>query len=414
MPSLVLSLALLLLAPPLFAAKPPLCPGGTFVLDEAVVTGAGTIDAVVVDGTTLALGSSCSGPVRLKAKRKGTAVRGKVPCAAGGRARLSALIGLGCERLTGRLRLARQRFKVAATRAPETTTSTTTNTISTTMTTTTGASSTTTTTLPFSTSLIARDWTVPASSDTYRCRRVQVPADVYVTGFRPAAAAGTVRMLVTVEDALGAGDTVGDYDCAGDAASGGRGVFAAGLGTGDLVFPAGYGVHLQAGQYLNLELHLVNPDASDRNGTSGVLVQLGAAADLTHEVELVFAGSFAINLPSNGTETTVTGGCTAASGSQIVAVWPHMHALGTHAMLTVTNVATPQVVLDAPFSVDAQQVHVAAATVEAGGQIEAACTYVNSTGGTVVFGPSAAHEQCFIGMYRSPVGGGDLYGCVSF
>jgi hypothetical protein len=297
--------------------------------------------------------------------------------------------------------LKKQRFKVAATVALTTTTTTT--------------STSTTTTLPFSTALISRDWTVPAASETYKCRRVQVPADAYIAGFRPSATAGTFQMLVTVEDTLEGGGVLGDYDCAAGASTAARGIFAAGLGTGDVTFPAGYGVRLRAGQYLNLELHLANADGSDLSGSSGVLVHLASADDVMQEVELVFSGTVAISLPSSGTELTRTGGCTASAGFQIVGLWPHMRALGVHAKWSLLPAGSTQVVLDAPFTVDAQPVHAASATVQAGDQIQSACTYVNSTGVTVNFGDSITDELCLIGMYRSPVvAGDDLYGCVSF
>jgi hypothetical protein len=393
-------LAALLTPLPDPAARPVPCPGGDFIPDQALVTPTGPVDAIAIDGFTITLGSQCGGVVKLKPKRKGTVVRGTLRCAGGSRGRFKGLIASECQRLTGRLNVKKRRIKVAATRASATTTTTPTST-------------STTTTQAFASALIVRDWAVGAASERYLCRRERLPSDLYLTAFRAAAPAGVYGTLVTVKDALAGGDAVGDYECSASIGADERGVFASGTGTGDVTFPPGYGVHLRAGEYVNLRLHLVNPDVAELDGSAGLLVGIGDASDVTSGLELVFAGTFAINLPP-GSQTTETGGCTASAGFQVVALWPHMHALGVHAKLEVVHGGPTQVVHDAPYSVDAQAVYPTSTAVAAGDRIVAGCTYANATPGTVRFGDSATDEQCLIGMYRSPVSATGVYGCVSF
>ena len=46
--------------------------------------------------------------------------------------------------------------------------------------------------------LVGRDWLVPpGSADTYKCRRVMVPEDMWIGGFRAIAPVGTHHTVVT-------------------------------------------------------------------------------------------------------------------------------------------------------------------------------------------------------------------------
>lgn len=131
---------------------------------------------------------------------------------------------------------------------------------------------------------------------------------------------------------------------------------------------------------------------------------------------MAFAGTLNISVPSDGVPHIAQGGCNAPQDEQILALWPHLQATGTHATLTVTHAGTPRMVLDVPFTVTDQPIYLMTppVAVQTGDQIQAVCTYVNTTGSTENFGDSTRDEQCFIGMYRSPViPGGNVLDCVN-
>ena len=50
-----------------------------------------------------------------------------------------------------------------------------------------------------------------------------------------------------------------------------RVIYESGLGTDDLEFPLGVGVHLHAGDYVNLNVHLDNEGTKAADGFAGVL-----------------------------------------------------------------------------------------------------------------------------------------------
>jgi hypothetical protein len=265
------------------------------------------------------------------------------------------------------------------------------------------------------TPLIGRPWEVPpGAADTYRCRTVEVPADLYLTGFRNVSPTGTYEMIVTVSDQA---TPTGDYDCS--AATGlfdGHGIYASGLGTGDFELPSGVAVHVRAGQYLNLNVHVFNPGTSLLGGFSGVVARTIDAANVAHEAELVLVGTYNIYLPSDGIPHMANGGCSATSEQQVAALWPHLQASGTHATFLVAHGGVPQALLDVPYALDQQPVHPVTPpfAVHVGDQIQASCTYVNDTGAAVSFGQSTTDEQCFIGMYDYPAAGNTLLGCVTY
>ena len=124
------------------------------------------------------------------------------------------------------------------------------------------------------TELIARDWTVPpGSADTYKCRRIQIPSDMMVTGFRAIAPLGTHHTVVTISNS----GAIGDYDCSASNLDY-QMLYASGVGTDTLAFPTGVAMKIKAGQYINLNLHLFNATDDPIDGHSGIEVKVVPAA----------------------------------------------------------------------------------------------------------------------------------------
>ena len=261
------------------------------------------------------------------------------------------------------------------------------------------------------TTLISRTWSLaPGTLDRYECRRIQVPTEMWINGFRSLSPLGTHHEVLTISNST----TTGDYDCSAvQVTTEPQMLYAAGLNTDDLVFPAGDAVHLQAGQYINLNLHLFNVSDNPISGESGVLVQTIDASQVQHEIDMTFSGTFNINVPSNGQPTTAHGGCTASQDYHVFALWPHMHQIATHQKFTVTDAGTATNLLDADYTFSEQRNYPMAETViHKNDTITTTCTYVNTTGQTIIFGDSSTEEMCFTGIYKYPAGGG-LFSCVS-
>lgn len=260
------------------------------------------------------------------------------------------------------------------------------------------------------TPLISRGWSLaPGATNTYKCTRIQVANDMWVAGFRALSPDGTHHSVLTISTSS---TQTGDYDCSAGSLDNEM-LYAAGVGTDDLNFPPGVAMHIAAGTYINLNLHLFNASDNPKSGTSGVLVKIVQQADVVHEADMMFSGSFVINVPSDNQPHVVQGECTAPTDWHIFTLWPHMHQTATHQKWTYTEGTNPPVtLLDDEFMFAEQKNYPIADTLlKAGDTIDTYCTYVNNTGHTMTFGDGSDKEMCFTGMYKYPAGG-NLFACA--
>lgn len=257
--------------------------------------------------------------------------------------------------------------------------------------------------------LVGRDWTVPpGSADTYKCTRIRIEQEMWVAGFRAIAPVGTHHTVVTISNTS---TPLGDYDCDVNNLDF-QMLYASGVGTEELSFPAGVGMKLEAGQYIHLNLHLYNASDAPLTGFSGIEIKPIAAADVVHEADMVFAGSMDINIPSDGQPHTVSGGCNAPRDWNVFTLWPHMHQFATHQKLELTENGQPVVLLDSAYDFEEQRNYtMATRLIKAGTPIRTTCTFVNNSGVSVTFGDSSNQEMCFTGMYKYPAGG-HLFQCA--
>ena len=257
------------------------------------------------------------------------------------------------------------------------------------------------------TMIAARSWSLAVGEhDKYQCTRVQIPQDMYITGFRSLSPVGTHHSVLTYSTKT---TPLGDYDCNVGAVDF-QMVYAAGLGTDDLLFPTNVAMKIPAGQFVNLNLHLFNASDNSETGTSGVLVKTITAAEAASYTmaDMTFAGNGNFTIPA-GQTMTVSGGCNAPADWHLFTLWPHMHMLGTHQKVTIGS-ATP---LDSDYSFAEQRNYpMAVMDVAKGTPIQTTCTFTNTTANAVSFGESSTNEMCFTGLYKYPAGG-NLVQCVS-
>ncbi len=257
--------------------------------------------------------------------------------------------------------------------------------------------------------LIGREWSLPSASEVYRCVRTTLQEDVYIAGFRSLSPPGTHHTVLSVTEAPSAPD--GSYDCTAEDLDHAM-LFASGVGTGDLAFPAGVAVKVKAGQQLALNLHLYNASDDSLMGRSGTMVRVLAASEVEQEAEVVFGGTFEFELEPY-MRGEASGSCRFAEDATVVALWPHMHQLGRHMTISHLRSDGEVTLLDRDYDFNEQVNYVIdPVEIKAGEGLKVECTYQNYTGRTVIFGDSSNDEMCFAGIYRYPATGAGLFDCV--
>jgi hypothetical protein len=247
-----------------------------------------------------------------------------------------------------------------------------------------------------------RAWTMPAQAEGYRCVGIQVTSDEYITGFRLASPTSVQHeVLLTVADAPG---TEGAFDC-GPGSLNTRLLYAASLGTAPIEFPTGFGVHVSAGQYLLLNIHLVNAADTDATDSTRIEGRVGTVADVVTTMDMSFAGSFLINIPSDGQLHTATGYCLAAADTHVLAFLPLMRSRGVHQTVDDVNGSTHNLLFDQDFDVqrDSYTQLTTPVLIHMNDKILTQCSYVNNGGQTETYGEQASNESCFSAIYRYPV-----------
>jgi hypothetical protein len=191
-------------------------------------------------------------------------------------------------------------------------------------------------------------------------------------------------------------------------------LFTSENGGSQYTLPNGVGLKIAAGSYLTLVVHVQNQTASPITARTAVRVRTTTAAQLTHQADLLVAGDVSFDIPPGATEVN-TGGCTLSASTNLLAFTPHMHALGTHQLVTLIRGGTPQIAFDGNFNVnEKRQIPLAQALSMANGdQISVRCTHNNQTGNTVSFGIGYDDEQCFTTFLRYPAVAGNPVMCAN-
>ncbi|MEO8701378.1 MAG: hypothetical protein ABI867_15130 [Kofleriaceae bacterium] len=264
------------------------------------------------------------------------------------------------------------------------------------------------------TRLIGRTWTLAGGQlDTYKCVRITIPTDMYITSIVAQAPTGTHHTVLSIAGSNGSSGPDGEQDCS-VGTLGMQMLYASGVGTAPLDFPTDVGIKVAAGTQIHLNLHLFNATENDIAGDSAILVKASATPPPIL-AEMVFAGSFLFQIPANGQPFTKTGGCTANSNFTLFAVWPHMHQLATHQKVEITRgQQAPNVIHDSAYEFAEQKYYLQnpEVQVQSGDQIKVSCTWVNNTGSPIGFGDSSNKEMCFSGLYRYPAANAGLFQCT--
>jgi len=259
------------------------------------------------------------------------------------------------------------------------------------------------------TRLISRTWTVEAGANVYKCVRVTVAQDMYITGIKADAPAGTHHTVLSFAGANGTAGPDGDAECSATNI-GMHMLYAAGVGTQPFALPDGVGIEVAAGQQLHLNLHLLNTGDESESGETVIWVKSEPVAPPTL-AEMVFAGPVDFSIPPDSQPHAVSGACTATAPYSLFAVWPHMHLFGVAQKVELVHGGGATVLHDRPYKFDEQAYSpvMPVAAVATGDQVRVTCTYVNTSNASVAYGDGPGSEMCFAGLYRYPAQGSNEY-----
>jgi hypothetical protein len=257
-----------------------------------------------------------------------------------------------------------------------------------------------------------RTWTMPGTAEGYRCFGMHVTSDEYLTGFRLANASPVQNeTLLTV---LGTAVPEGSFDC-GAGTLGAHLIYAAGVGTTAIEFPAGFGVHVSAGQYLLLNIHLVNPADTSASDSTRIEARIGSASDVATPIYMTMGGTFQIDIPNDGQVHTATGSCRAGTDKHALAILPFMRSRATHQTVKVVADSTSQTIFDQDFDWQ-HNTYTQFSTpipIQLSNSVITTCSYLNSGSQTETYGESSTNESCFSAIYRYPISdSGNFYSCA--
>jgi hypothetical protein len=239
--------------------------------------------------------------------------------------------------------------------------------------------------------LITASWTMPAGSEGYICATKTMTEDVYAGTLRPIAPNGTHHTVIELLDTPEGPDDP-SFPCSGEFGQ----FWASGAGTPALVLPDGVGLLAPAGSQLRLSLHLFNASDTAISGTSGLDIIRLDPSQVVHTASVAYHGPFAFSIPATNTPYTVNDSTTLGAKT-LVAIFPHMHQLGTYFRATVQHGSDPALTLwDEAFQFNSQEFSpLAEIPVQAGDTLHTSCTWTNDTGSPVGWGQSSNAEMCF-------------------
>jgi hypothetical protein len=250
------------------------------------------------------------------------------------------------------------------------------------------------------TELISEDWTLPSGTEQFHCVKLTTTTDLWISGLRPIAPLGTHHTVLAFGDPDGPDGTT---TCGQTFALGSTVLYASGVGTEALELPDGVAVNVPAGKQILLNLHLFNATGDSLSGHSGISITTLAPGAVTSEAGVILAGK-AIGLQVPPGVSTSTGTCTVPTATQLYAIMPHMHQLGTHMKVTRRDDTSSRVLLDEAYSFGDQRYRMVSPIepAAAGDTMSIECTYDNPGSTTVTFGESTTDEMCFAITYTIP------------
>lgn len=259
------------------------------------------------------------------------------------------------------------------------------------------------------------------------CKIVNLPVDVPIDVVRLHSTMGDVSHHFNVYKVIAANkldpvtaDESTVHDCSpaseqlgGEAAY----IFGSALPERTVETPAGVAYHLEPGQRIILEQHVINATQGVIQG--GVTFDLlGAApdAEIEHHADIIWFANWSFFLQPNQ-ETSSTQYCTVPYDVEIFGLSSHTHKLGKHFSIEKWVGGETEHLYDSedwshpPYMEPEPRIQLAA-----GEGLEWTCTWQNPTSGTVIPGKESTNEMCITFASAYPTGSlsGDPIQCNKY
>lgn len=176
-------------------------------------------------------------------------------------------------------------------------------------------------------------------------------------------------------------------------------------------FPEDFGLELpgpSTGKTLMIQWQHLNLTGTAQPDATGVQICTVPRSERAHIGSITWLGTEDLNgltgMPP-GVESTFTSRCINDADEPItlVALWPHMHQLGTEVALDAIGVdGSTRPILTRTYAFDYNQHYYVNASLQPGEQVRTSCTYFNSTAYSVGFGQSVIQEMCFMFAFSYP------------
>lgn len=256
--------------------------------------------------------------------------------------------------------------------------------------------------------LVTSDWELAPNEERYFCQRVTLKEDLYVNGIKAVNPAGTHHTALTAAASAGMPDGLTECNSNGLLP---QGIFGSGVGTAPVMYPAGVGLKLRAGQQLLLNLHVFNVTAQRLRGTSGTAVLRAKPEDVKNLAESLLAGPARFSVPVG--RSSVKGKCTMTHDTKLFAVQPHMHQTGVHMKGVAHSSEMGDVTVhDGAFNFENQLVYaIDEVPMKQGDTVDVECTFDNQTDKPISFGESSNQEMCFLVLHRYPAAANPSVSC---
>jgi hypothetical protein len=244
------------------------------------------------------------------------------------------------------------------------------------------------------------DWEVEPGHHYY-CVRKTITEDTYVASFEALAPPGTHHTVVTLGEPNGPD---GYRECGSFEHNFEQFVYESSSGSNRFDIPEGMAAFLPAGKQMNLNVHILNASDNVMTGTSGARILRRDPAEVEQTATAIYMGRLSLDVPPG--ESTQVGACQVSADVDIFGVLPHMHSHGSHMkVIAKSTTAGDQPVHDEEFIFDSTKRYYAFEPVpmKQGDTVEVHCSYNNTTGDTLVWGPdSYTAEMCFAAIYVTP------------
>jgi hypothetical protein len=236
-------------------------------------------------------------------------------------------------------------------------------------------------------------FTLEPSQERYLCYAVTTEEELVIDGYQ---SAGAPYLHHVVFSRATAPEPEGWSECDILFRYTWQPLFITGAGASELDFPEDSGHKIPAGTQLVVQLHLLNATEAPVNESVAITMKRSSSADPKPIGTYAF-GTSDVQLPPSQ-ESVLESVCTMEETVQLVAVFPHMHLLGTSMTFEVgkSEDAMNMVFKRDPYNFDDQHVELIDLTLEPGDVTRVRCSYDNPHDETITFGESTKNEMCFL------------------